>query len=70
MVKDRFFVLTRCRRSIQGNGLRERELRIQVFIAPAWETIYCTDDDLTLPSSLARRFGDDVRAIYERFGYT
>jgi predicted ATPase len=42
----------------------------QVFIAPAWEQIYCTDDERTLPFSLARRFGNDVRAIYERFGYT
>jgi predicted ATPase len=42
----------------------------QVFIAPAWEQIYCTDDERTLPFCLARRFGNDVRAIYERFGYT
>ena len=42
----------------------------RVFIAPAWEQIYCTDDERTLPFSLACRFGDDVRAIYERFGYT
>ena len=42
----------------------------QVFIAPAWEQIYCMDDERTLPFSLARKFGNDVRAIYERFGYT
>lgn len=42
----------------------------QVFIAPAWEQIYCTDDERTLPFCLASRFGDDVRTIYERFGYT
>jgi predicted ATPase len=42
----------------------------QVFVAPAWEQIYCTDDERTLPFFLARRFGNDVRAIYERFGYT
>jgi predicted ATPase len=42
----------------------------QVFIAPAWEQIYSTDDERTLPFFLARRFGDDIRAIHERFGYT
>ena len=41
-----------------------------VFIAPAWEQIYCTDDERTLPFSQAREFGNSVRAIYERFGYT
>ena len=42
----------------------------QVFVAPAWEQIYCTDDERRLPFFLARKFGNDVRAIYERFGYT
>ena len=42
----------------------------QVFIAPAWEEIYRTDDERTLPFSMAREFGDDVRVIYERLGYT
>ena len=41
-----------------------------VFIAPAWEQIYRTDDERTLPFSQAREFGNTVRAIYERFGYT
>jgi predicted ATPase len=41
-----------------------------VFIAPAWEQIYCTDDERTLPFSQAREFGNSVRALYERFGYT
>jgi len=42
----------------------------QVFVAPAWEKIYCTDEERTLPFSLACKFGNDLRAIYERFGYT
>jgi predicted ATPase len=42
----------------------------QVFMAPAWEQIYCTDDERTLPFSLARKFGNDLRAIYTRLGYT
>ncbi len=41
-----------------------------VFIAPAWEQIYRTDDERTLPFSKSREFGNSVRTIYERFGYT
>jgi len=41
-----------------------------VFIAPAWEQIYRTDDERTVPFSVARDFGSDVRAIYARLGYT
>jgi predicted ATPase len=41
-----------------------------VFLAPAWEQIYCTDEERTLPFSQAREFGDSVRALYERCGYT
>jgi predicted ATPase len=41
----------------------------RAFVAPAWEQIYCTDAERTLPFFRARRFGDDLRAIYERFGY-
>jgi predicted ATPase len=42
----------------------------QVFIAPAWEQIYCTDDERTLTFCQAREFGNHVRSIYERLGYT
>ena len=42
----------------------------RVFVAPAWEEIYCKDDERTLPFSMASKFGNDLRAIYERFGYT
>ena len=42
----------------------------QVFMAPAWEQIYCTDDERTLPFSRSREFGNDLRAIYKRLGYT
>ncbi len=41
----------------------------QVFMAPAWEQIYCPDDERTLPFSEARTFGDDLQAIYKRLGY-
>jgi predicted ATPase len=41
-----------------------------VFIAPAWEQIYRKDDERTVTFSQAREFGNSVRAIYERLGYT
>ena len=41
-----------------------------VFVAPPWEQIYRTDEERTVPFSVAREFGDSVRAIYERLGYT
>ena len=41
-----------------------------VFFAPAWEEIYCTDDERTLPFSSSFKFGKDLREIYERLGYT
>lgn len=52
------------------NAARLFRYNPQVFIAPAWEQIYRTDDERTLPFPLARGFGDDLRAIYERLGYT
>jgi predicted ATPase len=42
----------------------------RVFVAPAWERIYCPDDERTVPFSQAREFGDGLRSIYERLGYT
>jgi predicted ATPase len=39
-------------------------------MAPAWQQIYCTDDERTLPFSEVREFGNDLRAIYMRLGYT
>lgn len=42
----------------------------RVFFAPAWESIYCTDDERTVPFSSSFKFGKDLRAIYERLGYT
>jgi predicted ATPase len=42
----------------------------QVFMAPAWEQIYCTDDERALPFSAARDFDYHLRAIYQRLGYT
>ena len=52
------------------NAARLYRYNSRVFFAPAWEEIYCTDDERTLPFSLARKFGKDLRAIYKRLGYT
>ena len=52
------------------NAARLCRYNPRVFIAPAWEQIYCTDDERTVPFSGAREFGDRIRAIYERLGYT
>lgn len=41
----------------------------QVFVAPPWEQIYCTDDERTLPFSKASDFGNDLRVIYQRLDY-
>jgi predicted ATPase len=51
------------------NAARLYRYNPRVFVAPAWEEIYCTDDERTVPFSVARKFGNDLRAIYERFGY-
>lgn len=52
------------------NAARLYRYHSRVFFAPAWEEIYCTDDERTVPFPVARTFGGDLRAIYERVGYT
>ncbi len=41
----------------------------RAFMAPAWEQIYCTDEERVLRFSEAREFGNELRAIYKRLGY-
>ncbi len=41
-----------------------------VFVLPSWPDIYTTDDERTMTYEMAKAFGDDVRATYERLGYT
>lgn len=52
------------------NAARIYRYNSQVFVAPPWEQIYCTDDERTLQFSRSREFGNSVRTIYERLGYT
>jgi predicted ATPase len=52
------------------NAAQHYRYNRQVFVTPAWEQIYSTDDERTLPFSLAREFGNNLRTIYERLGYT
>jgi predicted ATPase len=52
------------------NAARLYRYNPKVFMAPAWEQIYCADDERTLPFSQARKFGNDLQTIYTRLGYT
>jgi predicted ATPase len=52
------------------NAVHLYRYNAKVFMAPAWEEIYRTDDERTLPFRLAREFGNDLRAIYKRLGYS
>src|ERR1041384_77277 len=47
------------------NAAQHYRYNRQVFVTPAWEQIYSTDDERTLPFSLAREFGNNLRTIYE-----
>lgn len=40
-----------------------------VFVTPAWEAIYRTDDERTMTYDEARLFGDGINNIYEELGY-
>lgn len=40
------------------------------FIFPAWEAIYATDNELKMSFLQAKAFGDNVRKIYENYGYS
>lgn len=51
------------------NAARLYRYNFRVFMAPAWEQIYCTDDERTVPFSGACSFGNDLRAIYQRLDY-
>jgi predicted ATPase len=52
------------------NAARLYRYNPKVFNAPAWDQIYRTDDEHTIPFSVASDFGNDLRAIFERLGYT
>lgn len=42
----------------------------QVFIFPAWEEIYTTDDERTMSFEAAKAFGHEVKDTYKEYGYT
>jgi predicted ATPase len=52
------------------NAARLYRYNSRIFIALPWEEIYCTDDERKAPYSLACKFDNDLRRIYERFGYS
>jgi predicted ATPase len=41
-----------------------------VFVFPAWEEIYTTDDERKMSFEAAKAFGDEVRVIYRDYGYS
>jgi predicted ATPase len=41
-----------------------------VFIFPAWQEIYATDDERKMSFELAQDFGSKVQKIYSEYGYT
>lgn len=42
----------------------------KVFIFPAWQEIYTTDDERKMSFELAKDFGVKVQEIYSAYGYT
>lgn len=40
-----------------------------IFIFPAWDEIYTTDDERIMSFEAAKAFGDDVHKIYKEYGY-
>jgi predicted ATPase len=51
------------------NAAQEFRYNRRVFFVPAWEAIYTTDDERTVPFAVASQFGDDLRAAYLLSGY-
>lgn len=41
-----------------------------VFVFPAWEDIYVTDDERIMSYEAAKNFGMNVRQVYQNYGYT
>ena len=42
---------------------------IDVFIFPAWDKIYTTDDERIMSFEAAKAFGDSVQKVYKECGY-
>jgi predicted ATPase len=51
------------------NAARTYRYNRCVYFAPAWEEIYTTDEERTVPFAVASQFDPELRAVYERFGY-
>lgn len=41
----------------------------KVFIFPAWEEIYATDDERIMSYEAAKEFGIEIQKIYKEYGY-
>ena len=51
------------------NAAMEFRYNPMVFYFPAWEDIYTTDTERRMSFEQAKAFGEDVRSVYEGFGY-
>jgi predicted ATPase len=49
---------------------REYRYNRLVFLVPAWEEIYTTDDERTMSFEAARAFGEELKDAYERLDYS
>src|SRR5690349_18189840 len=51
------------------NAAMEFKYNPMVFYFPGWEDIYSTDTERRMSFEQAKAFGQDVRSVYEGFGY-
>lgn len=52
------------------NAARLYRYNTNVFVFPAWEEIYSTDDERKMSFEAAKSFGEEVQKIYKGYGYT
>lgn len=51
------------------NAAKLYRYHTDVFIFPAWDKIYTTDDERIMSLEAAKKFGDNVQKIYKEYGY-
>lgn len=51
------------------NAAKLYRYHIDIFVFPAWQEIYTTDDERIMPFAAAKAFGDSVQKIYKAYGY-
>lgn len=51
------------------NAAKLYRYHTDVFLFPAWDKIYTTDDERIMSFEAAKAFGDSVEKIYKKYGY-